>query len=175
MKMKKMNLQMFGATEGKKIIYLYRILSEQSSQDGAVLAFATENSRSISNDAESTATKDGTVRTPGTPEVEITSTSLLKKGDEMIGKLETACETGALVECWEADLDEPGATTGKYKGKYFQGYITDFEKTSNADGNVEISITYGVNGVGVSGDVTVTAAQQEAASYVYTDTPKVSA
>lgn len=171
----KIKLQMYGATQGKKIIYLYRILSEQASQDGAVLAFATENTRSISNDAESTATKDGTVRTPGTPEVEITSTSLLKKGDEMIGKLEAACEAGTLVECWEANLDEPGATTGKYKGKYFQGYITDFEKTSNADGNVEISITYGVNGVGVSGDVTVTAAQQEAASYVYTDTPHVSA
>lgn len=171
----KMNLQMFGAVEGKKIIYLFRILSEQASQNGAVLAFATENSRSISNDAETTATKDGTVRTPGTPEVEITSTSLLKKGDEMIGKLETACEDGTLVECWEANLDEPATTSGKYKGKYFQGYITDFEKTSNADGNVECSITYGANGVGVSGDVTVTAAQQEAASYVFTDTPAVSA
>lgn len=167
-----MNYQLFAdAVAGKKLVYLFRILSEQSTADGAVLAFTTENSRSISNDAETTATKDGTVRTPGTPEVEITATALLAKNDVMIGKLETACEAGTLVECWEANLEEAGATSGTYEGKYFQGYITEFEKTSNADGNVECSITYGANGVGVSGDVTVTEAQQEAASYVFTDTP----
>ena len=53
--------------------------------------------------------------------------------------------------------------------------MTEFEKTSNAEDMVEISLTFGINGKGVKGDVTVTAEQQEAASYVFVDTPKTGA
>ena len=50
--------------------------------------------------------------------------------------------------------------------------ITELEKTSNAEDMVEVSLTFGVNGIGEKGDVTVTAAQQEVAAYVFTDTTK---
>lgn len=40
---------------------------------------------------------------------------------------------------------------------------------------VEVSLTFGVNGTGEKGDVTVTAAQQEVAAYVFTDTTKTGA
>lgn len=36
-------------------------------------------------------------------------------------------------------------------------------------------VTFGVNGTGEKGDVTVTAAQQEVAAYVFTDTTKTGA
>ena len=62
-----------------------------------------------------------------------------------------------------------------FKGKYFQGYVTELEKTSNAEDMVEVSLTFGVNGTGEKGDVTVTAAQQEVAAYVFTDTTKTGA
>ena len=39
---------------------------------------------------------------------------------------------------------------------YFQGYLTELEKSSDADENVELSLKFGVNGAGVRGDVTVT-------------------
>ena len=39
---------------------------------------------------------------------------------------------------------------------------------------VEIQMTIGVNGKGADGNVTVTASQQEDASYTFTDTPAVS-
>lgn len=170
--MKNFDLQMYAgaAVSGKRIVYLFRLYSERATAAGTILAFTTENGRTLSNDSDTTATKDGAVRTAGTPEEEITASTLLKQGDEMIDKLETACATSALVECWEANLDEP--VTGqenKFKGKYFQGYITEVEKTSNAEDNVEISLTYGVNETGKSGNVTVTAQQQAAASYVFTD------
>ena len=72
-----------------------------------------------------------------------------------------------LVEIWEANLDEPASSgSNKFKGKYFQGYVTELEKTSNAEDMVEVSLTFGVNGTGEKGDVTVTAAQQEVAAYV---------
>ena len=58
--MKKFDLQMFAeAVSGKKIVYLYRILSTATSKAAAALAFTTENSRTKSKDADTTETKDG--------------------------------------------------------------------------------------------------------------------
>ena len=167
--MKEMNLQLFAeAVSGKRIVYLYRVLGGTSA--AAALAFTTENSRTKSRDADSTETKDGAIRTPGATEVEITATSILQKGDTLIDELEAAMDAGTLIEIWEANLEEPADSEGKFNGAYYQGYLTEFEKTSNAEDFVECSLTFGVNGTGVKGDVTVTAAQQEIASYVFTDT-----
>lgn len=167
--MKEMNLQLFAeAVSGKKIVYLYRVLGGTSA--AAALAFTTENSRTKSRDADSTETKDGAIRTPGATEVEITATSILQVGDTLIDELEAAMDAGTLVEIWEANLEEAADTEGKFKGAYYQGYLTEFEKTSNAEDFVECSLTFGVNGTGVKGDVTVTAAQQEIAAYVFADT-----
>lgn len=176
--MKKFNLQLFGATavSGKKIVYLFRILKNAATKAGATLAFTTENSRTKSKDADSTVTKDGTIRTPGAAEVEITATALLAQGDTLIDELEDAMDNGDIIEVWEANLDEPVGTGGnKFKGAYYQGYLTELEKTSNAEDFVECSLTFGINGAGVKGDVTVTAEQQEIASYVFADTNKTGA
>lgn len=171
------NLQLFGneAIQGKKIVYLYRILSEAAKENGATLAFTTENGRTKSKDADSTATKDGSIRTPGAAEVEITATSILKKDDKLIDKLEKALDNDEMIEIWEANLAEPASTgNNKFKGKYFQGYLTEIERTANADEFVEISLTFGINGTGADGDVTVTTQQQEQA-YTFVDTPKTGA
>lgn len=171
------NLQMFAeAVSGKKLVYLYRILKNAATADGAALAFTTENSRTKSRDADSTETKDGAIRTPGAAEVEITATSILAKGDTLIDELEEAMDNGEIIEIWEANLDDPASEdSNKFKGAYYQGYITEFEKTSNAEDFVECSLTFGINGVGVKGDVTVSADQQELASYVFADTQKTGA
>lgn len=171
------DLQLFAeAISGRRIIYLYRLLSEAASQAATRLAFATENGRTKSKDADSTATKDGSIRTPGTAEVEITSTSVLSKGDTMIDKLEDAMDSDELIEIWEVNLDEPasGGEGNKFKGMYFQGYITELEKSSPSDDFTEISLTFGINGSGKRGDVTVSVEQQEEANYAFTDTPKTS-
>lgn len=172
--MKKFDLQLFAeAVQGKKIVYLYRILSDAATDDGTTLAFTTENSRTKSKDSDSTITKDGSIRTPGTAEVEITATSILSKGDELVDKLEDAMDNDSIIEIWEANLEEPAeAGENKFKGMYFQGYLTEIEKTSNAEDMVEVSLTFGINGVGARGDVTVSAAQQEVANYVFTDTER---
>lgn len=174
--MKKMNLQLFAeAVAGKKIVYLYRILKDAATDAGTQIAFVTENGRTKSKDADSTATKDGSIRTPGTAEVEVTCTSILKKSDTLIDKLEDALDSDALIEIWEANLDEAGTTTGTYKGMYFQGYLTEIERNSNAEDMVEVSTTFGINGTGKRGDVTVTADQQAAADYVFKDSTKTGA
>lgn len=166
-----MNLQMYATpVKGSKMVYLFRVLENAATDTGTLLAFVTENSRSTSIDADSTATKDGAIRSPGTPEITISSTSILPKEDEIIDELETAALQNKIVECWEANLEKPGTGNNKFKGTYFNGYITSIEKTSSAEDNVEISIEYAANGTGVKGDVTVTAAQQAVASLVFKDT-----
>ena len=170
--MKKFDLQLFAeAVQGKKIVYLYRLLSDAATNAGTTLAFTTENSRTKSKDSDSTVTKDGAIRTPGAAEVEISATSILAKGDTLIEKLEDAMDSDSIIEIWEANLEEP-ADTGEdnFKGMYFQGYLTEIEYSSNAEDMVEVSLTFGINGVGARGDVTVDAAQQEIANYVFTDT-----
>ena len=180
MKSRKMNLQLFAAAteavSGKKIIYLYRLLEEASTANATAIAFVTENSTTISKDADSTATKDGNVRTPGTAEIEISATSLLAKGDTMYDKMRSAMIADKLIEIWEVNLAEPVASkSGKFKGTYYQGYLTEFEKTSNAEDYVEVATTFGINGSGADGEVTVSDQQQEIAAYVFADTQKTGA
>ena len=155
-------LQLFAeAVAGKKIVYLYRILSTEKDHDATALAFTTENERTKSKDADSTVTKDGTVRTPGAAEGEITASSLLKKGDKFIDELEAALDDDEKMEIWEVNLAEPQASSSnKFKAKYFQ---------------VELSLTFGLEGKGVDGYATVTAEQQEVAAYVFADTQKTGA
>lgn len=173
----KFDIQMFAeAVQGKKIVYLYRIQSEAATTAGALIAFTTENGRTKSKDGDTTVTKDGSIRTPGAVEQEITATSLLAKGDEMIDKLEDAMDNDELIEIWEANLDEPAdGGNNKFKGMYFQGYLTEMEKTSSAEEFVEVSLTFAINGSGARGDVTVSADQQEMANYVFVDSAKTGA
>ena len=164
------NLQLFAeAVQGKKIIYLFRVLSEAATEAAVAMAFVTENERSKTKDAESTATKDGSIRTPGVTETEITATAILAVGDTLGEKLEEAMDNDELLEIWEVNLSEAG-TGGKYKGTYYQGYLTEFTLTSSAEEHAEYSTTFAIHGSGAKGEVTVTAEQQEVAGYVFTDT-----
>ena len=80
------------------------------------------------------------------------------------------------IEVWEANLAEPAEEgENKFKAKYFQGYLTELEVTSNAEDNVEVSLTFGLEGDGKDGDATVTTTQQEIAAYVFKDTQKTGA
>ena len=105
---KTIDLQLFAdAVRGKKIVYLYRLKKDAAKNAATALAFTTENGRTTSKDADTTETKDGTIRTPGAAEVEITATSILAKGDTLIDSLEDAMINDELVEIWEANLDDP--------------------------------------------------------------------
>lgn len=164
------------AVSGKKIVYLFRRLSQKAIEDAWMLSFVTENGRTVSVDADSTATKDGPIRTPGVPEQEVTTTSILAEGDERADEIEDAIIEGEKFEIWEVNLAEPSSEgSGKFKGKYFQGYGTEFEKNSNAEDMVEVSITFGLEGTGKRGSVTVTTTQQEIANYAFVDTKKTGA
>lgn len=163
--------------QGKRIAYLYRLLADAATTEGAAIAFTTENSRSKSRDSDSVSTKSGTVRVPQEIEIEISTTALFAtENDPMIKKLESAIDTGALVEIWEVNLDVKGTETNasKYAAKYFQGYVTSMELSSNSEDHAEYSIDFAIEGKGADGFATVTDEQQEIADYVFKDTVKES-
>lgn len=166
------------AIQGKRIIYLYRILKDVATDDATALAFTTENERTKSRDADTTETKDGPIRTPGALETEITTTAIFSsESDEMITKLEKAVDDSEKVEIWEVNLDKPGTSdnVGKFAAKYFQGYVTEFGSTSSAEDHAEASLTFGIEGTGADGYATVSDEQQELAAYAFADTEKTGA
>lgn len=178
MNTRKMDLQLFAdAVSGKKIIYLYRVLEDAANDSATAVAFTTENSRTKSKDADSTATKDGSIRTPGVAESEITATSILSDEDTMIAKLEVAMDEDKKIEVWEVNMEAPGTgeNAGKYKAKYFQGYLTEIEVSSTAEDFAEVSLTFGLEGNGADGYATVTDEQEAIATYAFADTEKTGA
>lgn len=163
------------AVTGKNLVYLYRLASEATTVDGTRIAFTTEDELSISADADATATKDGSVRGASVAELEKTMTSLMDANDAMLPKLKSAILDGSLIELWEVNLDKPvTGQTGKFSGTYYQGYLSEFTTSSPADGNVEVSMTIGINGKGADGNVTVPTGQQDDGQYTFVDTPKQS-
>lgn len=166
---------MANAVQGKRIIYLFRKLADAATNAATVMAFTTENTRSLSKDTETTATKDGEINTPGTLEHTLDCTAILAKDDTMAQDMEDAVANGELMEVWEVNLDEPAGTGGKYSGKYFQGYATEWELSSSAEDHAEYSVSFTLNGAGERGDVTVSDAQAEAGKYVFKDTTKTGA
>lgn len=164
------------AVHGKKIAYLYRLLSEASKSDAAHVAFTTENSTSISRDADAIATKDGSIRTLNEVEIEISTTAILAVGDTMIEKLKKALIDGEKVEIWEVNLAEAGSKSNTFKARYYQGYVTEFEQTSSAEDHVECTLNFGIEGCGAEGDATVSEAQQVLIeTYGFADTTKTGA
>ena len=69
---RKFNIQLFtedgGTVVGSDIVYLLRVKKDAATEDGVILAFTTQNNRSLSSGVGTTQTKDGPVATPGTVE-----------------------------------------------------------------------------------------------------------
>lgn len=159
------------SVHGSKIIYMYRPLNEEAKKSAALrLAFVKENGKTVSTDADTTQTKDGILRSPSQAEIEITSTSVLASDDKMIEALEKAQLNNEKVEVWEINLAKPGSSSGKYKGTYYQAYVTEIEKSSPSDDWTEMSLTFGIEGKGAEGDVTVPTEMLDEALYTFTDT-----
>ena len=156
--------------QGSKLVYLLRVKEDQASEDGWVLAFTTQNSRSISSGVGTTQTKDGPVATPGTVEETLSTTSYFTPDDEKADKLEEAIKQGKTMEIWEADLSRPAENAdGKYKGEYWEGRISSWGVSSPADGLIELTTEYVLEGGGKKGNVTVSD-EMKAEAYEFIDT-----
>lgn len=159
------------AKKGIDSILLFRLLSDASKADGAKLAFQTEHSTEKSRDTNSVKTKDGVLQSVGGIEVSITATTIMAEDDELVAKLETAMDKGELVEVWEIEKNAK-KKDDKFESVYYQGYLTSFKKTKNAEDLIELELEFAVNGTGVKGYATLNNSQAEVVQYEFADTTK---
>lgn len=177
------NLKMFDSTpvsytaeQGKQIIIMLRVLSNATSKAAALIPFGTSDSESISADSDQTVTKDGVISTSGAASVTLSKEGLMSHqtsdpdGTTTIDELKTAMKNRSKVEAWVIDLARPGATTGKYVGTYYQGYLTSFETAGDAEDLATVSMEFAADGVGADGDCTVDSTTIAIATYTFTDT-----
>ena len=161
--------------QGNRIIYLYRLLSKATTDDGTGLMFTTENSTSVSNDTDTTQTKSGAVTTSQGAEITISGTAIASTDSmDLLDDLKSACKTGEIVEIWEVNLDVKGTgnDASKYKATYYQGICSSYELSSSSDDHAEASVEFGINGTGADGFATVTDEQIDAATFVFKDVAK---
>ena len=60
----------------------------------------------------------------------------------------------------------------KFESVYYQGYLTSFKKTKNAEDLIELELEFAVNGTGVKGYATLNTSQAEVVQYEFADTTK---
>ena len=177
------NLKMFDAVtytaeQGKDIIILLRPLNKATAQAAALVPFGTSDTESISADTDQTVTKDGVIGTAGSASVELSKEGLMHHntadpdGTISLDDLKAAMKNREKVEAWVINLSRPAATSGKYLGTYYQGYLTSFETEAAAEDLATVSMDYSADGIGADGDCTVDATTREIAAYVFKDTVK---
>lgn len=148
---------------GRNLILFFREYANRATEDGSKLRFQTEHTMSFEKESEATLTKDGVINTIADGENTADITSLAYVDDE--GTIETwktlrdMFRRNALVELWEIDITGAESESLDVEPTYYQGYFTSFEISAPADGQVELSYSFAINGNGVEGTDTLTAEQ----------------
>lgn len=159
------------AIKGADQILLFRLKGETN--PATKLAFQTEHSIEASVDGgDSTATKDGSLSSPGTPVEEWPFTSIAARGDETREMLWKAFREQKVVEVWQIDKGAE-EQEGKYPARYAQGLIQDLSETANVEDLMELSGTIKINGVPKEGKATLTEDQKTVVQYLFVDTTAV--
>lgn len=155
-----------------KVLY-FRKLGEAA--EGAKLVFQTEHSKSYSREREKTETKDGAVSGSSTLENEVSISALQSTDDPTFKMLEDSIVDDFPVEMWEVDLatkevdDSGGEPVTTFDAEYRQGYVTEWEPASPAEGDATVEGTYMTEGTRQKGKVTLPDGDLETLSYVFHD------
>ena len=153
---------MASVISGKDMLLFFRKRADYKTADASKLRFQTEHSISMEKESESTQTKDGNVVTvsDGENTADISSLAYLEDNTtiETWKTLKKNFQNNDLMEMWQVDINS-GANGKTLDVDYFQGYFTSFELSSAADGNVELSYTFAINGNGAEGTDSLTAEQ----------------
>ncbi len=162
------------ALKGIDVILLYRLLKKETQEAAWKMAFQTEHENGLSRDSDSTVTKDGNVQSLSPVEYDFSATSIVAKGDSHVDEMKQALLNGDIIEIWEINKAEQGTDddANKYKATYYQAYVSEFTPSAAAEDNVELSLSFAVNGVGQDGYATLTEDQADVVQYAFKDTVK---
>ena len=159
--------------KGDKLVFYYRLLKNEKTKDAMMIGYQTEGGENLSRDSDTTATKSGPIPVPGTLEVELSFTALVEKNGTAEKELKSALYDSEKVEIWLVNLGRPSTEANKYDASYYQGIVSQFEKSADADDFATYATTFKGQGKPQDGYVTVTKEEEEALAYAFRDLAKV--
>lgn len=159
--------------QGKSHVLFMRALKDRETEDGSKLRFQTEHTVSEDKETETVGTKDGNQISINDGESTIDITSFAYNEDDNTEafwkQVHRWFVDNEKVEIWDVDLSNE-TSEGTLNATYYRGYFTSFEQSKPYDGNIELSMSYSIEGVGVEGTDTLTPEQlavAEGAQYEY--------
>lgn len=162
----------FEVMDGKDLLTFFRLLKDKKTADASRIRFMTEQTLSMEKETDSQTTVDGIVSSVADGENTIEFSSLAYRDTdaetiEMWKELRNWYLNNETVEVWNVDIksgkkkQDPQKT--EYLVDYFQGKFTSFELKASADGKVELSYSYTIDGKGLFDKKDTLTPEQEAA------------
>lgn len=161
----------FEVMDGKDLLTFFRLLKNKKTDDASRIRFMTEQTLSMEKETDSQATVDGIVSSvaDGENTIEFSSLAYRDTGAETIEmwkELRNWYLNNETVEVWNVDIKsgkKNGSEKTEYLVDYFQGKFTSFELKAAADGKVELSYSYTIDGKGHFDKKDTLTPEQEAA------------
>ena len=168
----------FEVMDGKDLLTFFRLLKKKATEDASRIRFMTEQTLSMEKETDSQATVDGIVSSVADGENTIEFSALAYRDTDahtiaMWKELRNWYLANETVEVWNVDIKSGKENSGQtqYLVDYFQGKFTSFELKAAADGKVELSYSFTIDGKGLFDQKdTLTTEQQAAvaaANYAY--------
>ena len=169
----------FEVMDGKDLLTFFRLLKNKKTADASRIRFMPEQTLSMEKETDSQTTVDGIVSSVADAENTIEFSSLAYRDTdaetiEMWKELRNWYLNNETVEVWNVDIKsgkKNGSEKTEYLVDYFQGKFTSFELKASADGKVELSYSYTIDGKGhFDKKDTLTTEQEQAvaaANYAY--------
>ncbi len=165
---------------GKDYLSFFRRYADRTKNDAAAIRFMTEVTVKLEKETDSTATVDGKVSSvsDGDNTLDVKSIAYRTGDPEVIEMWKQMREwflNEEVVEVWNVDIKSGKENDSTHKTEYlvdyFQGKFTEFEMKSAADGKVELSYSYAIDGRGIWNHKDALSEEQElavkAAQYAY--------
>ena len=165
---------------GKDYLSFFRRYADRTKNDAAAIRFMTEVTVKLEKETDSTSTVDGNVSSvsDGDNTLDVKSIAYRTKDAGVIEMWKQMREwflNEEVVEVWNVDIKSgkknSSSSKTEYLVDYFQGKFTEFEMKSAADGKVELSYSYAIDGRGVWNHKDALTEDQElavkAAQYAY--------
>lgn len=151
--------------QGNKSILFFRDYEKRATEDGSKLAYQVEHSLDYNVEIENIITKDGNIPTATDGENTISVTSYAYDEEDggvaLWKKLRDLFLAKKKVEIWEVDT-ESSTDDGEYQVRYFRGLFASVSEPKPAEGAIELSFEYTIEGQGVDGKETLSTAQLNA-------------
>ena len=162
----------FEVMDGKDLLTFFRLLKDKKTADASRIRFMTEQTLSMEKETDSQTTVDGIVSSVADGENTIEFSALAYRDTdgktiEMWKEMRNWYLNNETVEVWNVDIksgkENDSSHKTEYSVDYFQGKFTSFELKASADGKVELSYSYTIDGKGLFDKKDTLTPEQEAA------------